>query len=81
MKEKVKKQRRRGTTRISAKNQVTLPVAALRKAGLKAGDELAVEADGAGRLILVRANDVIAKYAGTFTYPEGYLERLRDEWR
>ena len=52
-----------------------------RKAGLKVGDELAVETDGAGRLILVRANDVIAKYAGTLAYPEGYLERLRDEWR
>ena len=81
MDEKVKKRRRRGTTRISAKNQVTLPVDALRKAGLKVGDELAVETDGAGRLILVRANDVIAKYAGTLAYPEGYLERLRDEWR
>lgn len=80
MDKKVKK-RRRGTTRISAKNQVTLPVDALRKAGLKAGDELVVKTDGAGRLILIRADDVIAKYAGTFNYPEGYLERLRDEWR
>lgn len=80
MKEKVKK-RRPGTTRISSKNQVTLPVDALRRTGLKAGDEVQVEADGTGRLVLVRADDVLAKYAGSFGYPGGYLEKLRDEWR
>ena len=73
--------RRRGRTRISAKNQVTIPVDALRKAGLKPGDELEVDADGGGRIVLVRADDVIAKYAGTFSYPKGYLEQLRSEWR
>ena len=68
-------------TRISAKNQITIPVDALRAAGLKPGDELEVQADGAGRLRLVREEDWILKYAGTFAYPEGYLEKLRDEWR
>jgi AbrB family looped-hinge helix DNA binding protein len=73
--------RRRGRTRISAKHQVTIPVEVLRRAGLKPGDELHVETDGAGRVTLVREDDVIAKYAGTFRYPRGYLEKLRSEWR
>ena len=70
-------------TRISAKNQVTLPVAALREAGLSPGDELWVRADGAGRLMLVRPEDVIKKYAGDMgdVYTPGYLDKLRDEWR
>jgi bifunctional DNA-binding transcriptional regulator/antitoxin component of YhaV-PrlF toxin-antitoxin module len=42
----VKNVRRRGRTRISAKNQATIPVAALKQAGLKPGDELRVEAAG-----------------------------------
>ncbi len=80
--EKVKVKRRRGRTRISVKNQATIPVEALRKAGLKPGDELRVEAAGVGRILLVREGDVIERYAGTMpdAYPDGYLERLRDEW-
>ena len=81
MAKEVKRTRRRGITRISTKNQITIPVDALRAAGLKPGDEVEVEPDGAGRLKLVREGDVIAKYAGTFSYPDGYLDELRDEWR
>jgi bifunctional DNA-binding transcriptional regulator/antitoxin component of YhaV-PrlF toxin-antitoxin module len=40
--------RQRGRTRLSAKNQATIPVEALRRAGLRPGDELLVEAAGAG---------------------------------
>ena len=74
--------RRRGRTRISAKNQVTIPVDALREAGLKPGDELRVEADGAGRIVFVREDDVIARYAGSLpgVYPKDYLKKLRREW-
>ena len=76
------KQRRRGHTRISRKNQATLPTEALRQAGLKPGDELVVEAAGAGRIVLVRAVDLIEKHAGKApgVYPPGYLNQLRDEW-
>lgn len=83
MAEVKKRARRRGRTRISSKHQVTLPVAALRDAGLKPGDELRVEAEGPGRVVLVREDDVIARYAGDLTgvYKPGELERLRDEWR
>jgi len=42
-----------------------------------------VEADGAGRIVLVRIDDPIEKWAGSFDdlWPEGYLEELRGEWR
>ena len=79
----VKHQRRRGRTRISTKNQATIPVAALRRAGLEPGDELRVEAAGAGRIVLSRVEETLAGYAGRLTgiYPKGALQRLRREWR
>ncbi len=72
----------RGRTRISRKHQATIPAEALRQAGLKAGDELRVEAAGAGRIVLVRVDDIIARHAGSLTgvYSPGYLEALRREW-
>jgi bifunctional DNA-binding transcriptional regulator/antitoxin component of YhaV-PrlF toxin-antitoxin module len=79
----VKSRRRRGRTRISAKNQATIPVAALRGAGLAPGDELRVEAAGAGRIVLTRVGETLARYAGRLTgvYPKGTLKKLRREWR
>lgn len=80
---KVKRARRRGHTRISPKNQATLPVHALRRAGLKPGDELRVEATGPGRLLLIHVDDPVKLHAGALTgvYPRRYLDRLRREWR
>ena len=76
-------QRAGARTRITARNQATLPAAALKQAGLKAGDELRVEAMGPGRLVLIRAADVVRRHAGRLTgvYPRTYLSRLRGEWR
>jgi bifunctional DNA-binding transcriptional regulator/antitoxin component of YhaV-PrlF toxin-antitoxin module len=68
---------------ISRKNQITLPVEALRAAGLEPGDDLRVQAIAPGRLELVRADELIAEFAGVFdaaVYPHGYLEKLRNEW-
>ena len=81
--ESVKRRRRRGCTRISAKNQATIPVVALRRAGLKPGDEVQVEAIGAGRIVLTRVEETLAGYAGRLTgvYPKGSLQKLRREWR
>lgn len=72
-----------GTTRITSKNQATLPVTALRKAGLKPGDRVRVDAAANGELRITRIADPIARYAGALTgvYPKGYLKKLRGEWR
>ena len=79
----VKRQRRRGITRISAKNQVTIPVEALREAGLRPGDDVRVQIEGPGKLTLVRADDVLSSFIGDMTgiYTPGFLDKLRDEWR
>lgn len=87
--EQVKKSRRRGFTRVSSKRQITIPLQALEQTGLGPGDELRVDVDGAGRIILTRAHDTAARIraieetAGSLTgvYEPGYLDRLRDEWR
>ncbi len=80
---KVKKTRVRGRTRISRKNQATIPADALRRAGLRAGDELLVAAAGPGRIVLARVSDAVARHAGRLTgmYPKDYLKNLRHEWR
>ncbi len=76
------KQRRRGYTRVSAKNQVTLPVEALRRAGISKGDSLRAEVRGPGEVLLVRDDDPVDRFAGALTgvYPAGELDDLRDEW-
>jgi bifunctional DNA-binding transcriptional regulator/antitoxin component of YhaV-PrlF toxin-antitoxin module len=69
---------------ISRKNQITIPVEELRKAGLAPGDDLRVVAAGPGRLQLVKADDLVEEFAGALdreVYPAGYLEDLRREWR
>lgn len=68
---------------ISRKNQITLPVDALRAAGLEPGDDVRVEVRGPGRLELVRAGELVEEFAGVFdadVYPESYLDELRREW-
>src|SRR5436853_6994610 len=68
---------------ISRKNQVTLPVDALRAAGLEPGDDLRIDVVGPGRLELIRTEDLVREFAGVFdatVYPDGYLDELRREW-
>ncbi len=76
------KKRRRGASRISTKHQITIPVAALRDAGLEVGDRVVARADGAGRVVLEREHDVVTEFAGALTgvYRPGELDDLRDEW-
>lgn len=80
---RVKHSRRRGASRISTKHQVTIPVAALREAGLEPGDRVLARAEGSGRVVLERDHDVLGEFAGvlTGTYERDELQQLRDEWR
>ena len=73
---------RRGVTRLSRKNQVTLPVAALREAHIKPGDELRVSVDGRGRLVLTPVEDPLEALIGSAPGLSAatQLEMLRDEW-
>ena len=76
------KERRRGASKISSKNQITIPAEALRSAGLEIGDRLVARSDGAGRVILEREHDVVAELAGVLTgvYQQDELDELRSEW-
>ena len=77
-----KVKRHRGTTRLSRKNQVTLPVAALTAAHVSQGDELRVSAKGDGRILLERFVDPLDELAGSIPglAAATQLEKLRDEW-
>ncbi len=78
MAEEVK--RRIPYTKVSRKNQVTLPVAAMRAAGIAQGDELRVETEADGRIVLVRDGDPLDRFVGAIPGIGEDLERLRDEW-
>ncbi len=69
--------------KVSSKNQVTLPVEAMRTAGLHAGDEITVRTVGEGEIIIATKGSRVRRHAGVATgiYEDGELDRLRDEWR
>lgn len=75
--------RRRGTSRISAKHQITIPTAALRDAGLEIGERIVARADGPGRVVIVREAEILDDFAGALSgvYAPDELDDLRDEWR
>jgi AbrB family looped-hinge helix DNA binding protein len=67
---------------VSSKNQITIPVEAMRAAGLRAGDELTVRPIGEGEIILATRGSRVRRHAGIATeiYRNGELDQLRDEW-
>ena len=69
----------KGVPRISTKHQVTLPVESLERAGMQAGDEVTIEADGPDRIVVTRTASRPADALGVFDglYEPCYLERLR----
>lgn len=68
--------------KVSSKNQITLPVEAMRAAGLRPGEEVAVRPIGDGELIVAARGSRVRRHAGIAAgiYEEGELDRLRDEW-
>lgn len=67
--------------KISSKNQVTIPVAALEEAGMHAGDDVVVEALERGEVRVRKGALTYESAFGALTdvYPDGYLERLDAE--
>lgn len=78
----VKNPRRRGTTGISSKHQVTIPVDAMHAAGFRAGDRLRARAQGIGKVVLEREVEPLGEFLGALTgmYKDFDLDALRDEW-
>jgi AbrB family looped-hinge helix DNA binding protein len=68
--------------KVSSKNQITLPVEAMRTAGLRAGDEVTVRPLGDGEVVIAVRGSRIARHAGIATsiYKKKELDSLRDEW-
>lgn len=67
-------------TQIAEDRTVTIPEDVLREAGIHAGDTVMVRAKGPGCVEFETVDSFIRRYAGTFPYPDGYLEGLRAEW-
>ncbi|HET7591150.1 MAG TPA: AbrB/MazE/SpoVT family DNA-binding domain-containing protein [Solirubrobacterales bacterium] len=77
-------ERVKNRTTVSSKHQVTIPAGAFRSAGLEPGDRLKVEAEGTGRLILTRVDELLDRYSGCLQTGGDLGERvkgLREEWR
>ncbi|HTA35521.1 MAG TPA: AbrB/MazE/SpoVT family DNA-binding domain-containing protein [Solirubrobacteraceae bacterium] len=68
--------------KVSSKNQVTIPVEAMRAAGIRAGDEITVRPAGNGEIVIAARGSRVRRHAGIAKgiYEHGELERLRDEW-
>jgi len=78
----VKKTRPRGTTKISSKHQVTIPIDAMEQAGLRTGDRLRVRTEGSTVILEPETSRLDGFFgAGTGLYEGFDLDALRDEWR
>jgi AbrB family looped-hinge helix DNA binding protein len=74
-------QYRKAVAKISTKNQITIPVAALEETGLHAGEAVTIEPVGDGELRVRRAALTFDDAFGVLTglYPAGYLAHLDTE--
>ncbi len=69
-------------SKVSAKNQITIPARVLRQLGIKPGDDVSIRAEDHRIVIEPDGSrlDRVMHYAGSMTFPEGYLAELRNEW-
>jgi bifunctional DNA-binding transcriptional regulator/antitoxin component of YhaV-PrlF toxin-antitoxin module len=69
-------------SRISRKNQVTIPVDVLRDAGFKPGDDVHIHTLGRGRVEIERRRSWVDEFAGSMPEigPSSEIDKLRDEW-
>ena len=70
---------------MTSKNQVTIPVDALRKAGIGPDDVVSIYPDGEGRIVVERMQSLIERYAEILggTWPggvEGFLAERKRAW-
>jgi bifunctional DNA-binding transcriptional regulator/antitoxin component of YhaV-PrlF toxin-antitoxin module len=72
-----------GLSRVSSKHQITIPIGAFSEAGLREGDVVQVKAQGPGRVVIARMDDLVEEFAGSLS-TGGELgravRRLRQEW-
>jgi bifunctional DNA-binding transcriptional regulator/antitoxin component of YhaV-PrlF toxin-antitoxin module len=72
-----------GRSRVSSKHQITIPIGAFSEAGLREGDVVQVKAQGPGRVVIARMDDLLEEFAGCLS-TGGELGRavrgLRREW-
>lgn len=69
-------------SKISTKHQITIPLEAMRSSGLTSGQRVVARADGPGRIVLEREDDVLNEFCGVFddVYEPNELSMLRSEW-
>jgi bifunctional DNA-binding transcriptional regulator/antitoxin component of YhaV-PrlF toxin-antitoxin module len=68
---------------VSSKHQITIPIGAFSEAGLREGDMVQVRADGPGRVLIVRMDDLFDEFAGALSTGGDLgraVRRLRQEW-
>lgn len=68
--------------KVSRKNQVTLPVDAMRAAGLQPGDEVTIRPIGRGEIVIAARASRVRRHAGIAEgiYRPAEIDELRDEW-
>lgn len=71
---------KRKSTRLSRKNQVTVPVDVLREVGLEPGDVLDVEPGGSGEVVLRRHRSRFADFIGAIPDFDFDIDADRDRW-
>lgn len=84
-KEPAQRAGRTSTSRLSSKNQLTVPVDILRRVGLEVGDEVEFVLNDAGFIEVLRAPSInrdLLKLAGKYgdLFADFDLEAERDSW-